>query len=134
MIYLRSLISVLSAPLLYGLVCVPFLGLLYRQVPDLINEQGGTSSVPLLLGTEALQFLILVLCGYVSAALAPGRVLLHVAVTIALMLAIALFVQLGFWEAVPTWHHYVFFASVAIGIFIGAQIRIRHPGKSQPGS
>ena len=47
--YLRSVASVLSAPLLYGVLCVPLLGMFYGQFPELINEQGGTRNVPLLL-------------------------------------------------------------------------------------
>ncbi len=120
--------SLLSAPMLYGLVCVPALGFIYGLFPKLLNEQGGTRHVPLLLATELLQFMILFLCGYVVARLAPGRIWLHVALAIALMLLIGVSVQLSFWDAVPLWHHLVFFASIIIGISAGAYVRVRQLG------
>jgi hypothetical protein len=125
MSYLRSLLSLLSAPILYGIVCVPALGFIYGLFPGLLDEQGGTRHVPLLLATELLQFLILFLCGYIAARLAPRRIWLHTGLAIALMLVIGVSVQLGFWDAVPVWHHFVFFASIAIGMSAGAYLRDR---------
>jgi hypothetical protein len=123
--YLKSLVSVLSAPVLYGLLCVPLLGLLYAQFPGLVNEQGGTHNVPLLLGTELLQMLIITLCGYVVAALAPRHVRHHVVIATVVMLLIGVFVQRTFWDAVPVWHHFVFFACIAAGMHLGGALRAR---------
>ncbi len=66
--------------MLYGLLCVPLLGLLYGQFPDLINEQGGTRHAPLLLATELLQFVVLAACGYLVALLAPRHAEHHVVI------------------------------------------------------
>jgi hypothetical protein len=126
--YLRSIFSVLSAPVLYGLLCVPALGLLYAQFPHLVNEQGGTTSVPLLLGTELFQLLIITLCGYVVARLAPWHLRHHVVIATVVMLLIGVSVQLSFWEAVPAWHHFVFFACIVGGMHLGAHIRRRQLG------
>ncbi len=123
--FLRSIVSILSAPLLYGMICVPTLGILYSQLPHLVNEQGGSRHVPLLLGTEFIQFLALVLCGYVTARLAPRREWLHTVIAIILMLTVAVNVQLSFWDAVPFWHHFVFFASIVVGMSLGARLRLR---------
>ena len=123
--YLRSVLSVLSAPILYGVLCVPLLGLFYGQFPELVNEQGGTRSVPLLLGTELFQLLILTVCGYVVALLAPQHIRHHVVIATVLMMVIGVSVQLSFWDAVPAWHHYVFFASIIGGIYLGGALRQR---------
>jgi len=120
--YLRSVLSVLSAPVLYGVLCVPLLGLLYSQFPDLVNEQGGTASVPLLLGTELFQLLILTLCGFVVAVLAPQHRRHHVVLATVLMMVIGVSVQLSFWDAVPVWHHYVFFACIIGGMYLGGSL------------
>ena len=123
--YLRSVLSVISAPLLYGVLCVPLLGLLYAQFPELLNEQGGTSSVPLLLGTEAFQLLIITVCGYVVARIAPRHLRHHVVIATVLMLLIGVSVQLSFWDAVPAWHHFVFFALIVAGMHLGGHLRRR---------
>jgi hypothetical protein len=123
--YLRSIASVLSAPVLYGLLCVPLLGLLYGQFPELVNEQGGTRVVPLLLVTEAVQLLVLVTCGYVVALLAPRHAEHHVVIATVVMMLIGVSVQLSFWEAVPSWHHFVFFACILGGMYAGGWLRRR---------
>lgn len=123
--YLRSIASVLSAPLLYGVLCVPLLGLFYGQFPELINEQGGTRNVPLLLGTEVFQFLILTLCGYVVSVLAPRNHHHHVVIATLVMLLIGVSVQLSFWDAVPVWHHFVFFTCIVVGMHLGSLVRRR---------
>jgi len=126
--FLRSLLSVLSAPVIYGTLCVPLVGLLYAQVPDLVNEQGGTRNVPLLLGTELLQLLVITLCGYAVARLAPWHLRHHLVIATVLMLVIGVSVQLSFWEAVPVWHHYVFFACIVGGMHLGGYLRTRQLG------
>ncbi len=123
--YLRSIASVLSAPLLYGVLCVPLVTLFYGQFPELINEQGGTRNVPLLLGTEVLQFLVLFLCGYVVSILAPRHHHHHVVIATLVMLLIGVSVQLSFWDAVPTWHHFVFFGSIIVAMHLGSLVRKR---------
>ena len=123
--YLRSILSVLSAPVIYGMLCVPAVEFLYGRFPQLVNESGGTSHVPLLLGTELLQLLFLFVCGYVTALLAPGNIRTHAWVATVLMLGIGISVQLSFWDAAPVWHHFVFFACIVIGMIAGANLRQR---------
>lgn len=134
--YLRSIVSVLSAPVLYGLLCVPLVGLMYGQFPELINEQGGTRHAPLLLVTELLQFGVLAVCGYVVALLAPRHAEHHVVIATVVMMVIGVSVQMSFWEAVPAWHHYVFFACILAGMYLGGWYRrrqlLRKMGASEP--
>ena len=121
----RSVLSVLSAPVLYGVLCVPVLALLYAQFPDVVNEQGGTHSLPLLVVTELFQLLVITLCGYTVARLAPWHLRHHVVVATVVMLVIGVSVQLSFWESVPVWHHYVFFACIVAGMHLGGYLRGR---------
>ncbi|MEP5763263.1 MAG: hypothetical protein ABJ308_01650 [Halieaceae bacterium] len=126
--YLRSVLSVLSAPVLYGVLCVPLLGVLYAQFPELVNKQGGTSHVGLLIFTELFQLFIITVCGYVAARIAPWHLRHHVVIATVLMLLIGVSVQLSFWESVPVWHHYVFFACIVAGMHLGGHIRNKQLG------
>ena len=128
MLYLRSIFCVLCAPIIYGMLCVPLLGLLYGQFPELTNEYGGTSSLPLLLGTELIQLSMLSVCGYVVAWMAPRRLRHHVVIATVVMMVIGVSVQLSFWDSVPVWHHYVFFVCILVGMLLGALIRTRQIG------
>jgi hypothetical protein len=130
--FIRSALSVLSAPVLFGFICVPLVGLLYGRFPELLNEQGGTAHVPLLVATELLQLLVLILCGYVVALLAPGHIRHHVVLATVLMMVIGVSVQLGFWEAVPPWHHFIFFGCIVGGMYLGAVIRARQVSGGLP--
>jgi len=123
--YLRSVLSVLLAPLLYGLLCVPSLGLLYSRFPGLVNAQGGTAHVGLLVVTEVIQLLVLVLCGYGVARLAPRHPRHHVVIATVVMMVIGVSVQLGFWDALPVWHHFVFFACILGGMYLGGRLRLQ---------
>ncbi len=48
-----------------------------------------------------------------------------------LMMVIGVSVQLSFWDAVPAWHHYVFFAAIIGGIYLGGAIRERQTGTAR---
>ena len=121
---LISIVAVVSPPLIYGLLCVPLVGVLMSFQPDLVNDLGGTQDVTLTLQIETLQLLVLLLVGFVTAFIARARPMLHIAVAICLMLTIGLVVQLSFWDSMPVWHHFVFFASILIGLFAGGWSQI----------
>ena len=61
--YLLSVVAVLSAPLLYGLICVPTIGVIMSANADLLNDSGGTDDVGLLLQIEAIQAIVLLATG-----------------------------------------------------------------------
>ena len=65
--YLLSVIAVLSAPLLYGLICVPTIGVIMAANADLLNDSGGTDDVALLLLIEAVQAIVLLATGFLVA-------------------------------------------------------------------
>jgi len=111
---LQLIACVISAPLIYGLLCLPLLGLFLNLFPAQLNEWGGTFEVPLVLGVEAIQALIIFLGGVTVALIAGGdswaRVCL-IATTVD-MLLIGVSVQRQYWESMPVWHHWVFFALI----------------------
>ena len=49
----------------------------------------------------------------------------HVVISTLVMLMIAVFVQLSFWESVPVWHHLVFFTSILVAMHLGSLVRKR---------
>ena len=63
---LISIVAVFSAPLIYGLLCVPLVGVLMTFQPDLVNDLGGTHDVMLTLQIETLQLQVLLLVGFVT--------------------------------------------------------------------
>ena len=67
-------------------------------------------------------------CGYVVARLAPWHLRHHVVIATIVMLLIGVFVQRTFWDAVPVWHHFVFFACIVGGMHLGGYLRARRLG------
>jgi hypothetical protein len=125
--WLRLLVSLIAAPLIYGVLCIPLLAWWIGLFPHHINSLGGTSHVPLVLSIELMQAIILVLCGiavgFVSGEGRWGTVCLMGAT--ADMLLIGVSVQTQFWESMPIWHHWIFFALIAICLPLGGWISHR---------
>ena len=88
--WFRSIAAILSAPVIYGVICVPSVGFLMSSSPELLNEQGGTFDVTLTLTAELIQFVVLVACGYFSALIAGREELKHGLAVTVVMLAIAI--------------------------------------------
>ena len=120
--YVVSVLAVLAAPVLYGLLCVPTINKLMSSNADLLNDMGGTYDVVLTLQTEAVQLVVLLAIGFAVAAIARFKPMLHVGIGVVVMLAIGVSVQLSFWDAMLVWHHYVFFALIAVCMPLGGLI------------
>lgn len=132
--WLRLLASLIAAPLIYGVLCVPLLAWWIALFPDHVNGLGGTLYVPLVLSIEFLQAIILLLCG-VAVGLISGegrwRTICLVGAT-ADMLMIGISVQTQFWESMPAWHHWIFFALIATCLPLGGWISHRlKPGRAE---
>ena len=115
-------LAVLSAPLLYGILCLPLAGIFLAQFPERLNALGGTHDPKLVVGIEALQLLTLLLCGAAVELIAGRsdssyRTLLTATAT---MLAIGIAVQYRYWSTMPTWNHIVFFMLILVGMPAGA--------------
>lgn len=129
--WLRLLASLCVAPLLYGLLCMPLLSWWLGFFPIKVNELGGTFHLPLVVSIEVLQAAVLILCG-MAVALIGGtdrwqRVCL--AITTVDMLVIGVMVQRQFWEALPVWHHWIFFLLILIMMPLGGALTRRLRGK-----
>ena len=129
--WLRSIGCVLAAPVVYGVACVPGLNVLMSTFPQLVNEAGGTYDVGLTLAVEGMQFVVLIICGYVSALIAGREELKHSLAVMLGMLAVGITVQMSFWDSMLVWHHFVFFFLIVIGVFLGTKLRLRQKGTAQ---
>ena len=125
--WLRLLASLCVAPLLYGLLCLPLLGWWLSLFPNKVNDLGGTFYLPLVVSVEALQAVVLLLCGMAVAmvgGIGPWQRVCMVAATLD-MLVIGVMVQRQFWEALPLWHHWIFFLLILVMMPLGG-IVTRH--------
>lgn len=109
--WLRLLASLCAAPLLYGLLCLPILGWWMSFFPRKVNDLGGTFYAPLVISIELLQAAVLLLCGMAVALIGGTDRWQKVCVAMATvdMLIIGVMVQRQYWEALPVWHHWIFF-------------------------
>ncbi len=130
----RSILAVLSAPVIFGLVCVPLVGVLMALDQDLVNDMGGTFDFALTVQVELLQFVILLIIGFLVATIAPSRPMLHAASATLLMLVIGISVQVSLWDSMLVWHHFVFFASIVLCLFVGSWGRVRMTASSGEGA
>jgi FtsH-binding integral membrane protein len=99
--------------------------------PELLNEDGGTYHVGLTLAAEALQFIVLLVCGYVAALVAGRKEMKHCIAVTVVLLVIGVTVQMSCWNSMLIWHHFVFFTLIVVGVFLGTRLRLRQKGSSQ---
>lgn len=123
----RLVASLVAAPLLYGMLCLPLGGWLMSSFPEHLNEWGGTHFWPLVGAFEVLQALVLLVCGAVVGWIGGSGRWRNICLTGATvdMLVIAIGVQQQFWEAMPVWHHWVFFLMIVVLIPLGAHLQSR---------
>lgn len=121
--YVISVIAVVIAPVIYGIICVPAIGMLTAANPELLNEMGGTHDVGLTIQVELIQGVMMLIIGFAVAAIARFNKMIHVYAATALMLAIGISVQASFWESMHAWHHFVFFALIALLVPAGGFIQ-----------
>ena len=128
--WLRLLASLCAAPLLYGLLCLPLLSWWMGFFPNKVNELGGTFYAPLVVSIELLQAAVLLLCGMVVALIGGTDRWQKLCVALATldMLVIGVMVQRQFWEALPVWHHWVFFVLILTMMPLGGSITRRLRG------
>jgi hypothetical protein len=122
-----ELIAIISPPILYGLICLPLSNALLAQYPNEVNSLGGTHSTPLVVAIELIQLITLIVCGAALQGIAghlPRFKLLLLGITVE-MLVIAIWVEAQYWNAMPIWHHFVFFALVILGLAIGSALADR---------
>lgn len=120
---LRSFLAVLA-----GMIAWPalFLGgnqALLALFPDRYRADSTTDDPVILLVTLALSVAASLLAGYVTAAAAGRRPFAHTLVLGLIQLAIGIFVQLQYWEAIPLWYHLIFLALLVPGHIAGGKLR-----------
>ena len=122
-----ELVAIISSPILYGLICLPLSNALLAQYPNEVNSSGGTHSTQLVVAIELIQLITLMVCGAALQGIAghlPRFKLILVGTTIE-MLVIAIWVEAQYWDAMPIWHHFVFFTLIILGLAMGSALADR---------
>lgn len=119
-----SVVAVLSAPFVYGVLCVPGNWLVVTLFPQHFDERWVTRRPRLLVLLLAMTVVYAGASGFVGAWIAPSAVMGHAAAMCVLQLAVGLAVQKAYWSELPLWYHLGFLALLAAGTFIGAGLRV----------
>ena len=93
---LRSVLAVVCAPIVYGLICVPTNWLVVKLFPSLFDENWMTKNNGLLVLLVSLTIVFAGASGFVGAVIARENVVYHA-------LAIGIAVQRQVWDAMPLW-------------------------------
>ena len=122
-----ELIAIISPPILSGLICLPLSNALLAQFPIEVNSLSGTHSTRLVVAIELIQLITLIVCGAALQGIAghlPRFKGLLLGITVE-MLVRAIWVEAQYWNAMPIWHHFVFFALIILGLAIGSALADR---------
>ncbi|MDC0934846.1 hypothetical protein OAS39_01075 [Pirellulales bacterium] len=119
----RSILAVLSGPVVYGLVCVPVNYLVVAAFPPRFDENWVTTHTGILILLVSLTLLFAGTAGFVCALIARRNVLPHLLALCVLQLAIGIAVQRQFWDVLPLWYHLTFFVLVVVGTLLGGKLR-----------
>lgn len=119
---LRSLLAVLSGPVVFGLVCLPVNWIIVKLFPRYFDEQWNTQHTGMLVLHVSLTILYAGASGFVGGWIAKDNIMAHVAVMSVLQLGIGIFVQRQYWNILPLWYHLTFFVLLVVGIVIGGII------------
>ena len=117
---LRSVLAVLSAPIVYGAICVPTNWLVVKLFPTQFDENWMTKHNGLLVLLVSLTVVFAGASGFVGAVIARENITYHVAAICIVQLAIGIAVQRQYWNDLPLWYHLSFFALLVLGITLGA--------------
>jgi hypothetical protein len=100
----------------------------HHQPADLVRVNlRGTHSTPLVVAIELIQLITLIVCGAALQGIAghlPRFKGLLLGITVE-MLVRAIWVEAQYWNAMPIWHHFVFFALIILGLAIGSALADR---------
>ena len=118
----RLLFAPFVPPLIYGLICTPLSQFVLTLFPNAVTAQGEIFHVGATLAIEVTQAITLLLAGIALSAVAPRDRHWKTIVIISTigMLCIGILVQLEYWTAMLSWHHYVFFALILTVMPLGA--------------
>ena len=131
---LRSILAVLSAPVVYGLVCVPANWLVVKLFPTHFDENWLTSHTGVLALLVSLTVVFAAASGFVGAWIAQETAWACAIAICVLQLGIGIAVQRQYWNVLPLWYHLTFFALLIVGVIIGARLCIATGIAPQNGS
>jgi len=117
---LKTVLAVLSGPVVYGLVCVPCNWVIVKLFPSHFDERWQTQHVGLLLLMVSLTVVYGGASGLVGGSIAGEHVRMATVGLCVVQLGIGVAVQRQYWEALPLWYHLSFFVLLLAGIVAGA--------------
>jgi len=100
---LRSVLAVLSGPVVFGLISVPTNWVIVKLFPQHFDEQWNTKNPGMLVVLVSLTILFAGAAGFVGGMIAKENVILHVATMCVLQLGIGVAVQRQYWDSLPLW-------------------------------
>jgi len=119
----RSILAVLAGMILWAGLWVGGNAVLRGALPDAYDAEGLTRSVAVLSLILVLSVVLSVIAGYLTAAIAGRRAILHAFVFGAVQLAIGVGVQAAVWQQMPLWYHLSFLALLIPASLLGGALR-----------
>ena len=118
---IRNLASTMTGYVLWTVIYLGGQGAVRNGFPDLHDEAGGTTAVPVLLLYLAISFAASLVAGFLTAKMALPPRWRPVWILAGLLLATGIPVQLGYWDQLPIWYHLVFLAALVPLTLLGGR-------------
>ncbi len=122
---IRSILAILSGPIVYGVLYLLGNHLTRMLTPASFNADGSTSILTIQIIMLLSCLLYAIVAGYISAWIAKRYLLAHTIVLAIVLLAIGIAVQIPLWHTMPPWFHYSLLMTLVAGIAAGGYIRNR---------
>lgn len=122
---IRSTLAVLSAPVVFGLVCLPTNWLIVKLFPSHFDENWLTKNTGLLVLLVSLTALFAAASEFVGAAIARKNITAHIIAICLLQLANGVGAQRQYWDVLPLWYHLTFFVLLLVGIPLGGWLAMK---------
>ena len=116
---LRTVLAVVVAPIIWGLVMVPGNQLVSWIYP---GAEAGDASRGYLVAALVASSLYSSIAGFGSAWIGHGRTIFHGLLAGVALLAIGVFMQLQYWDALPAWYHLTFLTLLIPACVCGAAL------------
>lgn len=122
----RSIVAVLVAPIVWGIVMFPGNLLLAKMFPGAETNPTTTYLVCAIVASVVYSLL----AGVVTALIARARPVVHGVWAGIVLLAVGVFVQLQFWDQAPIWYHLTFLVLLVPGCALGGYWLGRSSGRA----
>lgn len=122
---LRSVIAVLAGAIAWPALFLTANQVIFRLFRSEFRDDMTTNHAGILLLVLVLSVVCSVAAGWITAAVATRARIGHAAALGVLQLAIGIFTQMQYWDAIPLWYHLPFLALLLPGNVLGGWLRER---------